>query len=118
MRDAATEAYTVDNQTNQYSAIAGNNLTYDDAGNLTQDRDGYIYDYDYENRLITVSLGGVGNLVFATFDYDALFCPLGFILLTFLGGSAPAGIGNPEGHMAMYSRDLPAAAPQECLETA
>lgn len=72
LRDTTTEAYTVYNQTNQYSAITGNNLTYDDAGNLTQDRDGYIYDYDYENRLVTVSLGGVGNLVVATFDYDAL----------------------------------------------
>jgi RHS repeat-associated protein len=41
------------NLTNRYTAIDSNSITHDAAGNLTQDKDGYQYVYDCENRLTT-----------------------------------------------------------------
>jgi YD repeat-containing protein len=42
---------------------------YDNAGDLTLDKSGYVYNYDYENRLISISKNGQSK---ATFEYDAL----------------------------------------------
>ena len=54
LRDG-TENYVVNSQTNRYNSVGGNNLTYDEAGNLTTDPNGYEYSYDYENRLIKIT---------------------------------------------------------------
>jgi len=62
--------YSVDSLTNRYNSVGGNNLSYDDAGNMTQDKDGYDYEYDYENRLIKV-MDDQQNVV-AEYAYDAL----------------------------------------------
>jgi len=40
----------VDNLANRYTSVAEANLTYNAAGSLTKDRQGYEYEYDYENR--------------------------------------------------------------------
>lgn len=69
LRSGTNQAYTVDNLTNKYTAIASVNQTYDNAGNLTADYHGYLYTYDYENRLIKVSNSSI-DLV--TYSYDAL----------------------------------------------
>ena len=45
------------------------NLSYDEAGNLTQDQRGYEYEYDYENRIVKIIKGGTD---IAEFAYDAL----------------------------------------------
>jgi len=45
------------------------NLSYDAAGNLTQDQRGYDYEYDYENRIVKITKDG--NDI-AEFAYDAL----------------------------------------------
>ena len=42
---------------------------YDDAGNLTKDKDGYEYEYDYENRIVKITKDS--NDI-AEFAYDAL----------------------------------------------
>ncbi len=57
-RDASDETYSVDNLTNRYNGVRGNNLEYDEAGNLTKDADGYEYRYDYENYLIKIRKAG------------------------------------------------------------
>lgn len=54
LRDGSDEAYVVDDNTNRYTSIGGNNLTYDNAGNLDTDKDGYKYTYDYEKRNIEI----------------------------------------------------------------
>jgi len=45
------------------------NLSYDAAGNLTQDQRGYEYKYDYENRIVKITKGTQTK---AEFAYDAL----------------------------------------------
>jgi len=45
------------------------NLSYDAAGNLTQDQRGYEYEYDYENRIVKITKGTQTK---AEFAYDAL----------------------------------------------
>ena len=47
----------------------GNSLNYDKAGNLKLDKDGYSYEYDYENRIVKITKGA--NDI-AEFAYDAL----------------------------------------------
>ena len=64
-----TENYVVDPNTNRYDSVGGGNLTYDAAGNLTVDADGYEYEYDYENRLIKITKGQDD---IAEYAYDAL----------------------------------------------
>jgi len=44
-------------------------LTYDSAGNLTADKDGYEYQYDYENRIVKITKD---DNDIAEFAYDAL----------------------------------------------
>ena len=39
LRGGTTESYTVDDETNRYTHIAGNGLTYDSAGNIITDKD-------------------------------------------------------------------------------
>ncbi len=64
---------TVDELTNRYTAIDANSLAYDDAGSLTQDKDGYRTTYDYENRPVRIAkLDGQTEVTVATFAYDAL----------------------------------------------
>ncbi len=58
------------NTANEYTAIDGNSLTYDYAGNLTEDADGYQYEYDYENRLTRIT--DAVDATVAEFTYDAL----------------------------------------------
>ena len=69
LRSGDDESYSVDNLTNRYNSVGGNSLDYDDAGNLTQDPNGYEYEYDYENRLIEVTKG---ETAIAQYEYDAL----------------------------------------------
>jgi len=64
---------SVDELTNRYTAIDANSLAYDDAGSLTQDKDGYRTTYDYENRPVRIAkLDGQTEVTVATFAYDAL----------------------------------------------
>jgi len=80
LRSGPAELYTDDGtNTNRYSTIAGNFVAYDDAGNLTTDRNGYSYDYDYENRIVSIYFDINRNGIFETGDtrivkytYDAL----------------------------------------------
>ena len=68
LRSDANEVYIVDANTNRYASIDSNSLTCDAAGNITQDKQGYAYSYDYENRLAKVTKDG--NDI-AEFAYDA-----------------------------------------------
>ncbi|NLH17956.1 MAG: hypothetical protein GX455_15375 [Phycisphaerae bacterium] len=64
---------TNDPKTNRYSTIDAAPITHDEAGNMTQDRQGYVYFYDYENRIARIyKLSGETQITVATFDYDAL----------------------------------------------
>ena len=61
--------YLVDNLTNRYNTIGDANLSYDSAGNLTADKDGYEYQYDYENRIVKITKDGN--------DIDEVLCRFG-----------------------------------------
>ncbi|MHC4621197.1 MAG: RHS repeat-associated core domain-containing protein, partial [Planctomycetota bacterium] len=61
--------YIIDYLTNRYSKVGDANITYDQAGNLALDKDGYEYEYDYENRIVKITKDG--NDI-AGFAYDAL----------------------------------------------
>jgi RHS repeat-associated protein len=71
MRDVNNIDYAIDTLTNRYDSVGGNNLTYDAAGNLTKDKNGYTYHYDYENRLIKIKKSN-DTVTVAEFSYDAL----------------------------------------------
>jgi RHS repeat-associated protein len=72
LRDDSNEDYVIDNITNRYTSVGGDNLEYDKAGNLTKDKDGYEYEYDYENRITKIKKNG--TITVAQFAYDALGC--------------------------------------------
>ncbi len=69
-----TVSFTVESLTNRYTSIGGHSISHDDAGNLTVDKDGYKYSYDYENRVVKIQkpdgLGGWDDV--AEMAYDAL----------------------------------------------
>jgi len=69
LRSGSDVNYVVDVLTNRYTAVGSNSLSYDSAGNLTRDKDGYEYQYDYENRIVKITKDG--NDI-AEFAYDAL----------------------------------------------
>jgi RHS repeat-associated protein len=54
---------------NEYTTVCGTTVQYDNAGNLTLDKSGYVYNYDYENRLVNILKNGQLK---ASFEYDAL----------------------------------------------
>ncbi len=54
LRDDGTVNFVVDDDTNRYTSIGGNSIGHDDAGNLTADKDGYTYEYDYKNRIVKI----------------------------------------------------------------
>jgi len=60
---------TVRKTNSLYEDVGGAALAYDAAGNLTTDKDGYGYSYDYENRIVEITKDG--NDI-AEFAYDAL----------------------------------------------
>jgi len=68
VRDGNDVNYLVDNLTNRYNSVGDANLTYDSAGNLTADKGGYEYQYDYENSIVKITKDG--NDI-AEFAYDA-----------------------------------------------
>jgi len=68
-RDGNNVDYVIDDLTNRYDSVGGSTLTYDAAGNLTKDKQGYQYYYDYENRIIKIAKNGQTK---AEFTYDAL----------------------------------------------
>ncbi len=70
LRDDGTVNFTVDDDTNRYTAIGGNSISHDDAGNMTVDKDSYQYTYDYENRIVKIE--DVSDVEVATYAYDAL----------------------------------------------
>jgi len=70
VRDGNNVNYDIDNLTNRYDSVGGNTLAYDAAGNLTTDKDGYQYEYDYENRITKIIKTGPTTV--AEFAYDAL----------------------------------------------
>ncbi len=70
LRDDGTVNFTVDDDTNRYTSIGGNNISHDDAGNMSTDKDEYTYEYDYENRLVRIE--DSSSVEVATHDYDAL----------------------------------------------
>ena len=70
LRSDTNEVYAVDANSNRYNSVGGNSLSYDAAGNLTTDADGYQYDYDYEGRIVRVT--DVNDVNVAAFAYDAL----------------------------------------------
>jgi RHS repeat-associated protein len=75
LRSGVDQVYTTDPLTNRYTAIdsPSQTLFYDAAGNLTQDRDGYRYVYDYENRITRIfKLSGQTEITVAQYAYDAL----------------------------------------------
>jgi hypothetical protein len=75
LRSGANQVYATDtpNITNRYTAVGGQPLAYDAAGNLTQDHDGYRYVYDYENRITRIyKLNGQTEIDVAQYAYDAL----------------------------------------------
>ena len=57
LRDGSDQDYVVNYSTNRYDNDAGEDIVcdYDDAGNTTEDPNGYQYIYDYENRLTLIS---------------------------------------------------------------
>ena len=69
LRSGDNESYSVNNLTNRYNSVGGNFLDYDEAGNLTEDPNGYEYKYDYENRLIEITKSPT---TIAEYEYDAL----------------------------------------------
>jgi len=70
VRDGNDVTYSVDNLTNRYNSVGDANLAYDQSGNLTTDKDGYQYQYDYENRLVKIL--NDSNTAVAEYAYDAL----------------------------------------------
>ena len=70
LKNGSDEDYVIDANTNRYGSVGGNSLDYDAAGNLTTDKDGYEYVYDYENRIIEIN--DVNDVRTAEFTYDAL----------------------------------------------
>ncbi|NLW83450.1 MAG: hypothetical protein GXY41_03450 [Phycisphaerae bacterium] len=75
LRSGANQVYATDtpNITNRYTAVGGQPLAYDAAGNLTQDHDGYRYVYDHENRITRIfKLNGQTEIDVAQYAYDAL----------------------------------------------
>ena len=68
---AGNESYVRDVNTNRYYSVAGANLSYDAAGNLTTDANGYNYQYDYENHIVKITKDP-NDTVVAEFTYDAL----------------------------------------------
>ena len=68
-RDGCDVAYT-HNMTNEYTAIGGSSPGYDFAGNMTTDAAGYVYYYDYENRLTKITDAEPCDV--AVYSYDAL----------------------------------------------
>ncbi len=57
-----------------YKSESGNMIDHDAAGNLIADKDGYLYDYDGENRIVRISRGDGDSTptTVAEFVYDAL----------------------------------------------
>ena len=70
LRDDGTVNFVVDDDTNRYTSIGGNSISHDDAGNLTADKDGYTYEYDYENRVVKIEDSSSNDV--AEYAYDAL----------------------------------------------
>ncbi|MHC4621139.1 MAG: hypothetical protein ACYTEQ_25615 [Planctomycetota bacterium] len=70
MRDGNDVNYVIDYLTNRYSKVGDANITYDQAGSLATDKDGYGYEYDYENRIVEIN--DVNGTTVAEFAYDAL----------------------------------------------
>ncbi len=68
LRGGGTDDYSLDSLTNRYTAIDASPLGYDAAGNLTQDKDGYVYGYDYENRIVEIRSSA--DALIAQMDYD------------------------------------------------
>ena len=62
--------FVVDGDTNRYMSIGGNSISHDDAGNLTADKDGYAYEYDYENRIVKIQDSSSNDVV--EYAYNAL----------------------------------------------
>ncbi len=73
-RDTNSDTYALGSDTNRYDESTGGpydvTCAYDDAGNMTTDKDGYKYYYDYENRLVKIE--DSSSVEMATHDYDAL----------------------------------------------
>jgi len=57
-------------EANEYASIDGTALTYDDAGNLAVDENGYQFKYDYAHRIVEIK--DASSAVVATYQYDAL----------------------------------------------
>jgi len=70
VRGGSSVSYAVNPTTNAYTQVGSAVPTYDNAGNMTKDENGYTYHYDYENRIIEVKKTN-DTVTVATFDYDA-----------------------------------------------
>ena len=70
LRADGTVNFAVDSTTNRYTSIGGEPIAHDEAGNMTGDKDGYVYFYDYENRIVKIEDDSSSTV--ATFEYDAL----------------------------------------------
>ena len=65
---------SVNDVNNQYNSIDGTALAYDAAGNLKTDNKGYMYSWDHENHLLSISKPAASGepVMLAEFTYDAL----------------------------------------------
>ena len=74
LRGDGAVGFTVQSLANRYTSTGGHPIFHDDAGNLTVDKDGYKYFYDYENRVVKIQkpdgFGGWDDV--AQMAYDAL----------------------------------------------
>jgi YD repeat-containing protein len=88
LRDDGTVNFVVDDDTNRYTSIGGNSITLsaaksrsigNDAGNLTTDKDGYMYEPDEacprmflagENRIVKIEDSSTNDI--AEYAHDAL----------------------------------------------
>ncbi|MBI9019483.1 MAG: RHS repeat-associated core domain-containing protein [Phycisphaerae bacterium] len=66
------KTYAIDSITNRYDENTNDNIhmVYDDAGNTTTDQDGYLYTWDYENRIVNIKDSSDNDVV--DYTYDAL----------------------------------------------
>ena len=104
--DVGSQAYAI-NSLNQYTAVDGNNISYDLAGNLTAHK-GWSYVYNAHNRLTTATKTGTS----LTLTYDAI----GRLSSTTLNGSKTTFLYDGDELIAEYCQQQPKSDPPPPIE--